>query len=174
MTIDSFRRLILLVVLCMVQALVLNRVHLFNYAIPLFYVYFVLSFPRNYPKWALLLWCFAMGLVNDTFANTAGVGCASMTLIAVLQPYWLELFVPRDAAEDFKPSLFSMGYGKYIAYASPLLLLYCLVFFALEAFTFFNWIQWIIGSVSSAALTLVLILTIEHFKKRQKVDSLNK
>lgn len=174
MTIDSFRRLILFVVLCMVQALVLNRVHLFNYAIPLFYVYFVLSFPRNYPKWALLLWCFAMGLVNDTFANTAGVGCASMTLIAVLQPYWLELFVPRDAAEDFQPSLFSMGYGKFTAYASPLLLLYCLVFFALEAFTFFNWIQWIIGSVSSAALTLVLILTIEHFKKSQKVDSLNK
>lgn len=174
MTIDSFRRLILFVVLCMVQALVLNRVHLFNYAIPLFYVYFVLSFPRNYPKWALLLWCFAMGLVNDTFANTAGVGCASMTLIAVLQPYWLELFVPRDAAEDFQPSLYSLGLGKFVAYSLPILLLYSLVFFALEAFNFFNWIHWLLTSFSSAVLTLVLILTIEFFKKRQKVDSLNK
>lgn len=174
MTIDSLKRLILFVVLCLIQALVLNRVHLFDYAIPLLYLHFVLLFPRNYPKWALLLWCFAMGLVNDTFANTAGVGCASMTLAAVLQPYWLELFVPRDAAEDFQPSLFSMGYGKFTVYASPLLLLYCLVFFALEAFNFFNWVQWIIGAFSSALLTLVLILTIEHFKKSQKVDSLNK
>lgn len=167
MTVDFLRRLFLFVVLCLVQALVLNRVHLFGYAIPLLYLHFVLLFPRNYPKWALLLWCFALGLVNDTFSNTPGVACASLTLIAVLQSYWLELFVPRDAAEDFSPSLTSLGYGKFIAYALPLMLFYCLLFFALEAFNFFNWENWLISSFTSALLTWVLVMTIEQVKRNK-------
>ena len=68
MAIDSLKRLLYFVLLCLTQVLVLNRIHLFGYATPLLYVYFVLLFPRNYPKWALLLWCFALGLVNDTFS----------------------------------------------------------------------------------------------------------
>ena len=167
MTIDSFRRLILFVVLCMVQALVLNRVHLFNYAIPLFYVYFVLSFPRNYPKWAILLWSFAMGLFVDIFANTPGLAAASMTLIAAIQPYYLELFVPRDSAENMKPTIQTLGPSKYSTYIVPLTLLYCIVFYSLEFFNFYNWMQWLFCVVGSTAITLVLIYTFEIFKSRQ-------
>lgn len=171
MTIDSLKRLLLFVVLCLAQVLVLNRIHLFGYATPLLYVYFVLLFPRKYPKWALLLWCFALGLVNDTFSNTPGVACASLTLLGAIQPYYLELYVPRDAVEDFSPSLRNLNWGKFIAYSLTLVLLYCLVFFALEAFTFFNWEQWLICSGASTLLTVVLILTFENFKGNKHTES---
>lgn len=164
MMFDSLKRLILFVVLCLAQMFVLNRIHLFGYATPLLYVYFVLLFQRNYPKWALLLWCFALGLVNDTISNTPGVACASLTLLGAIQPYFMKLFLPREAAENFSPSLHTLGYLKYIAYALPMILLYCLLFFALEAFNFFNWEQWLICSGASSLLTLLFLGVFENFK----------
>ena len=80
----------------MVQVLILNRVHLFGVATPLLYVYFVLQLERNTPRWAVMVWAFALGLSIDTFANTAGVTAGSLTLIGLLQPYVLGLFVPRS------------------------------------------------------------------------------
>ena len=171
MTIDSLKRLILFVVLCLAQGLVLNRIHLFDYATPLLYVYFVLIFPSNYPKWALLLWCFAMGLVNDSFSNTPGVACASLTLLGAIQPYYLKTFLPRDAVDNFEPSMQGLGYAKFLVYATSVILFYCLVFFALEAFNFFNWVQWLISSGASTLLTLLFIVVFENFKRKKPTDA---
>ena len=91
MTIDSLRRLLAFVLFFLAQALVLNRIQLFHCATPLLYVYFVVMFPRAYPRWAALLWSFALGLTVDMFSNTPGVAAASMTLIGFLQPYLIEL-----------------------------------------------------------------------------------
>ena len=171
MTLDSLKRLLIFVVLCLAQVLVLNRIHLFGYATLLLYVYFVLLFPRNYPKWAILLWCFALGLVNDTFSNTPGVACASLTLLGVIQPYFLELFVPRDAPADFNATLRSLNWRKYLAYAVPMVLFYSLVFFAIEAFNFFNWQQWLISSGATTLLTVVFILTFEYIKSSKQAEA---
>ena len=173
MAIDALKRFAVLIVLCLAQALVLNRMHLLGYATPLLYVYFVLLFPRNYPKWALLLWCFALGLINDTFSNTPGVACASLTLIGAIQPYFLEIFVPRDAVENFEPSIRSLSYSKYLSYSLALVFLYCLVFFALEAFNFFNWEQWILSAAASALLTEVLIMVFEYVKGGKLAETQN-
>ena len=51
--------------LVLAQALVFNYIHLFGYATVLLYVYFVVMFPRNYPRWAILLWSFFLGLSAD-------------------------------------------------------------------------------------------------------------
>lgn len=67
MRIEVFIRLTEFVILLLVQVLVFNHVHLFGCAIPLVYLYCALDFRRGYPKWAILLWCFAMGLAIDTF-----------------------------------------------------------------------------------------------------------
>ena len=73
MTTDVINRIVGFVVLCLVQALVLNHIHIFGFATPLLYVYMVLQFRRNYPKWGILLWSFLLGMVIDTFSNTPGV-----------------------------------------------------------------------------------------------------
>ena len=165
MMINTLWRLLWFVVLCLVQALVLNQIHLFGYAMPLLYVYFVISFPRNYPKWAILLWSFALGLCVDMFTNSPGVGAASLTLIGALQPYLLELFVPRDAIETLKASSAMLGKTKFAVFASILVSLFCLVCFALEAFNFFNWQSWLLCAGGSTLLTLLLILSLETVRK---------
>jgi|SRR5574344_3094681 rod shape-determining protein MreD len=163
--IDIFKRVLLLLVFCLVQVLVLNRIHLLECATPLLYVYFVMGFPRNYPKWGVLLWSFVLGFILDTFSNTPGVSAASLTLIAAIQPYFFNLFIQQDAPDDMIPSVASIGWGKYSFYAFVLVLLYSLVFFTLETFSFFNWLQWIECVTGSALLTLILILTLENVKK---------
>ena len=165
MTIDTLKRILIFLVLCLVQSLVLNRIHLFACATPLIYVYFILLFPRNYPKWGLLLWSFALGLCVDMFANTPGMASASLTLIGALQPYVLELFLPRDADENLRPGLATLGTGKYLTYAAILLVGYCLVFFSLEALTFFNWLQWLECIGGSSLLTIVLVMTLESARR---------
>nr|MBP7471834.1 rod shape-determining protein MreD [Prevotella sp.] len=163
---DFFSRIINFVILLLVQALVLNHIHLFQVATPLLYVYMALNFQRNYPRWAILVWCFAMGLCIDIFSNTPGVAAASMTVIGFVQPYLLRLFMPRDSADDFSVSISSVGFSKYINYAAIHVFLYCLMFFTLETFNFFNWMQWLLSIISSTVLTLVLIIAIENFYRK--------
>lgn len=45
------------------------------------------------------------------------------------------------------------------------MLVYCLVFFTLETFNFFNWLFWLECVGGSAVLTLVLIFTLERLRK---------
>lgn len=55
MSIDTLKRAALFVVFILVQTMILGRIHLFGFATPLLYVYFVLLFPRNYPKWGIMV-----------------------------------------------------------------------------------------------------------------------
>jgi len=132
---------------------------------PLLYVYFAIIFPRNYPKWAILLWCFFLGLGVDMFSNTPGMAAAALTLTGAVQPYLLELFVPRDATDNIKSSAASLGTSKFLTMATILVVLYCLTYFSLEAFTFFNWLQWLMNIGGSAVVTILLIMTIETIRK---------
>ena len=159
-------RLIMFVVLALVQVLVLNYVWLFNVATPLLYVFFVITFPRNSAKGEVLVWCFMLGLVIDLFSNTPGLASGAMTLIGLIQPYLLELFVPRDSAENMEVSVATLGIAKFFTFSIILTLIYSLLFFALEAFNFFEWQMWLLRSICSTLLTMVLMLAIESVRSK--------
>lgn len=166
MNIDIIKRFAAFVALCLVQALVLNHIHLLACATPLLYVYFVTSFNRNYPKWAVLLWCFALGLCIDIFSNTPGVASGAMTLLAVLQPYLLNMFIQTDSPDDLFPSIRTLGVARYVYYTILCVLIYCIAFFSLEAFSFFNWLQWLLNIAGSTVLTVLLIVVVDNIRKR--------
>lgn len=165
MSIDQLKRLALFVVLLLVQGLVLNHIHLFDCATPLLYIILVMHFRRNQPRWSSLLWSFSLGLCVDVFANTPGVAAASMTMMGLIQPYLFELFVPRDSAEDLEPSPRAIGLTSYFWYALIMVFVYCFLFFTLETFNFFNWVQWLECICGSTILTLLLVMVLENFRK---------
>lgn len=164
MALDTLRRTFVFLALCLAQALVFNRIQLFNCATPLLYVYFVIMFPRNYPKWAVLLWSFAMGLSVDMFANTPGLASASLTIVGAVQPYLLIPFLPRDPNENHKMSAGSIGWLKFLLFSFILTLIHCLFFFTLEFFSFFNWLHWLQSVAGSTVLTTMLIMAFESFR----------
>ena len=151
MLIDEIRRFLIFIAFVVAQALLLNRIQLFHCAVPLLYVYFVISFRRGYPKWGILLWSFFLGLAADMFTNTPGVAAASLTLTGLLQPYFIELLLPHDAEDNIR--------------AAATTLVFCLAYFALEQFTFFNWTYWLSCAGGSTIVTLMLIIAIEGLRK---------
>lgn len=165
MAIDTLRRLALFVVLVLAQALVFNQIRLFGYAMPLLYVYFIVIIPRGYPHWATLLWSFFLGLCIDLFSNTPGATAGSLTLVGLLQPYLLELFIPREAAANMKVSVAEMGWAKFVTLTAMLTLIHCLVFFSLVMFTFTNLLAWGFSVLGSLLLTMVLLMALESVRK---------
>lgn len=165
MNINFLKRLLLFLGLLVAQVLVLNHIHLFGYAMPLLYIYFVISFQRNYPRWAILVWSFLLGIGIDVASNTPGLAAASMTLMGLLQPYVLELFLQRDSNDDMQPSILNFGPTRYLSYAALLIVGYCIVFFTLESFTFFNWLHWLLSVSTSSVLTLLLVMVIDNLRK---------
>ena len=166
MKLELVNRLVMFVALLVAQVLILNHVHFLGVGTPLLYVYFAITFRRNFPKWLVLVSCFMLGLMVDIFSNTPGLASSVMTLVGLAQCYLLELIVPRDSAEELDASMKTLGFSKFITLSALLTVLYCLLFFALEAFNFFNVLLWLARSFVSAALTLVLILAVESVRSR--------
>ena len=166
MKIELINRLVMFVALFVAQVLILNHVHLLGVGTPLLYVYFAITFRRNFPKWLVLVSCFLLGLLIDVFSNTPGLAASTMTLVALAQTYLIELVAPRDSAEDLEASSKVLGATKFVTLSALLTLLYCLVFFALEAFNFFDVLLWLARSVISFVLTMVLILAVESVRSR--------
>ena len=154
------------VVMLVVQALLLNNIHLFGCSTPLLYVYVILMARRDLPRWGLLLFGFLLGLGVDMFSNTPGVGACSMTLLAFVQPMLMKLFLPRDSADDFQPGIPSLGLMKFVYFSFISIFLYSLVFFTLEMFNFFNWTLWALSVGGSTLLTLLLVIVIDNFRNK--------
>lgn len=159
-------RLIMFVCLCLAQVLILNHVHLFQVATPLLYVYFVITFRRNFPRWIMLLASFFTGLLIDICSSTPGLAAFCLTLIAFVQPLVLELFVPRDSVDNLESSAAALGWNRFATLSAILTVFYCLLFFGLESFSFFNWFLWLGRALASAALTLLLLFAIELVRSK--------
>ena len=166
MKIELVNRLVMFLALFLAQVLILNHVHLFGVGTPLLYVYFAVTFRRHFPKWLILVSCFLLGLSIDIFSSTPGLASTVLTLVGLAQPYLLELLVPRDSSVDLESSVKTLGFSKFATLSGLLTLLYCLVFFALEAFNFFDILLWLARSLVSAVLTMVLLLAIESVRSK--------
>ena len=94
------------------------------------------------------------------------MAAAAMTMVGRLQPYLLELFLPRDAEPNIKASVATLGFGNFFLLALLLTLLYCIAFFMLQAFRIYDWQQLLSSIGGSTALTLVLILALESVRKK--------
>ena len=165
MKMEVIRQVFTFVILCIVQVLVLNHVNLFGCATPLLYIYFIMSFRRDYPKWGIMLWSFSLGLSVDIFSNTPGVAASSATFLGFVQPFIFSLFVQRDSPDDMRPGIRTLGMARYVYFTLICVLVFNLLFFTLEAFSFFNWLQWLRNIGGSTVLTALLILAFESVRK---------
>jgi hypothetical protein len=89
-----------------------------------------------------------------------------MTIAGLAQCYLMNLIAPRDSAEDLAASIKTLGFSKFVTLSGFITVLYCILFFAIEAFNFFDILMWLARSLVSAVLTMVLILAIESVRSR--------
>lgn len=158
----------------LLQLLLLNHIHVLGYISPVLIGWLAMSFPRGSSRVALLLWGFAVGAVYDVFSNTLGMGMATATLCAMAQPALLQLYAPRDAADDMAPSFRTMTPSfrtmtpyRFSLYAATTMLLFHAVYYALDALMLRNWRLTLLAVGVGAALGLAIILIAEAFTQRR-------
>lgn len=80
---SNIARFILLLV---AQVLIFNNINFFGYLNPFPYVLFIILYPVNGNKPALLLASFLLGIIMDMFCNSGGVHAAASITLAYLRP----------------------------------------------------------------------------------------
>ncbi len=171
-TISFFKRLLSLTLLVLLQVLVLNRINLFGYVTPILYIIMILKFDSGMSRGSILLWGFFLGLFVDIFSNTLGMHAAATTLLAMLQPLLIKLFITIDRRDIVTPSLISMSKGQFFGYILLATCIHHSMYFLLRTFSLDDWIMLIAKVVFSSILTTVLIFVLELSLGKQENRSI--
>lgn len=152
----------LFAILVLAQGVVFNNVCLFNVAVPMVFIYFIVRLPVTLSvNWVLTL-SFLAGLSVDVFANTQGMNALACTLLAMSRRGVLHLYFPReDELSIPEPSIQSLGIDVYVKYLFSMVLIYCTLIFAIEACSLFNFWLLLLRIVCSTLLTFLLLLGLD-------------
>ncbi len=169
MNVTTIKYILLSIIMVLLQVIVFNKIHLFNVAIPLVFIYVIVRLPLSLSTvWALTV-SFLLGLAVDIFSNTPGMNALSCTILAFVRKPVLSLYVPHsnDYLADI-PSSNSFGLSLFIRYTLTLTLIYCISLFIIESFTLFDITYLILRIVCSTLLTFILILCIDNLSQRRE------
>lgn len=160
------------IVLILVQAFVLDKIHLHQMVTPYIYFLFIIWMPFSISRgWQLIL-AFLLGFTLDSFRHNPGFHSAACVLIAYFRPFLINILIPQEGADTNyeEPSARSMGgLLPYMTYAGLLTLLHHCWLFFLEALEFGNFWYFILKTLLSTIITLCLIFIAELlFSRKQK------
>lgn len=148
--------------LILVQVLICNHIMLFNVAVPLVFIYFILRLPLSVNSNWLLTFSFIAGFIVDLFSDTPGLNALSCTLLAMVKKPVLFAYISKDDRnKEIDLTVSTLGIGVYSKYLMTLVLIYCLLVFSIEFFSFASVEDVVIMGVSSSVLTFLLILSID-------------
>lgn len=159
---------LLFIVLVLAQVLVFNRLYLFETALPLAFIYFILRLPVTIGSIGAMTLSFIMGMTIDIFSDTAGMNALACTILAVLRLPVLRLYFPREEDLTYpEPSMQSLGAGIYMKYAMTMSLVYCTLYFVIEAFSLFNPLTLTLRILGSSVLTFIIIMCIDSLMNQR-------
>ena len=166
------KNIVRFILLILMQFYVLDKIHLHQMVTPYIYFLFILWMPFKLNRTLQMLLAFALGFTLDSFRHSPGFHSAACVLIAYVRPFLINILIPQEGADANyeEPSARSMG-GEmpYFVYAGLLSLLHNAWLFFLEAFEFGNFWYFIVKTLLSTIISLVLIFISELlFSRKQK------
>jgi len=156
-----FQLVLLFILLVFLQIWLFGYIHLFGYATPLLYIYFIIKLPVNMNRNAVLGLSVLLGFIIDIFSGTLGLCMTVMVITGFLRYYMLKLFAPRDIFDDSAPSFSSFGKSLFMQYAGAVALVQIILLYSIESFSLFNPLSLFLRIISSFALTILLIFAFE-------------
>jgi len=157
-------RFMLLIIL---QVMLLNRIDLFGVATPVLYIYFLLKLPVGRNQFYVIISGFLMGLIIDVFLNTPGMNAAATTIVAAFRRPIINLFFSRVEYDEFVPGMYTAA-GAFIRFTIFTVLLHLTLLFFIESFTLFNLVNTLLRIVSSALISVILILALDSLMYKKK------
>ncbi|POS02616.1 rod shape-determining protein MreD [Flavobacterium croceum DSM 17960] len=152
------------VLLLFVQIIIFNNIDFLRFINPYPYLLFILLFPVNGNKYALLLSAFLLGIIMDTFLNSGGIHTVACTLLAYIRPSLFRFsfglsyeYQTVRINDNLSPERFS-----FIAIS---VLIHHLCMFVLEIFTSEYLLGIILRTIVSSIFTLILCILIIYLIK---------
>lgn len=153
---------VLFIVMVLVQVLICNHIALFDVAMPIVFIYFILRLPISLSLSVLFSLSFLLGVTVDIFSDTPGVNALACTLLAAFRRPVYYAYVPRDdKTKDLIPSISSLGVGVYCKYLISLVGIYCVFVFSIEYFNFADVEEIVLLAASSTLLTFISLLAFD-------------
>ena len=144
------RKILLWIGIILLQALVLNRVHIGGVGTPLPYIWLLLKESTGTSREVLLLEAFALGLAVDVFSDTWGMNAAA-------------------AQETYTPGVRTMGVAGFTRYLVFGVVLHHTVLLALELFpTSADVVNGLVRLLVCSILTLLLMAALENIVSRKE------
>lgn len=155
------------ILLLAVQVVIFNNFNFLGYINPFPYILFIILYPVNGNKYALLLSSFFLGITMDLFCNSGGVHAASCLLLAFV-----------------RPSIFKFSFGLSYEYQTVRLndtltperfsfillavIIHHLTLFVLEVFTFEYLWDIVLRTIISTIFTIIICILIIYLIKPSK------
>ena len=161
---DLVKNIFRLVVFILVQVYILNKIpHLHQYVVPYIYFLFILWLPFTVNRAGLLAIGFLTGFLLDAFKPSPGLHTAACVLVAYARPFIINVLIPKDTAEfNFRePSPKAMGWAPYAIYVFFLTLVHHTYLTFLLWLDFLPFVDFVIKVISTTAISLLLIFTVE-------------
>lgn len=167
------KNIVRLILFLFVQVYILDRIHLPTLMVtPYIYFLFIIWLPFSLNRTWLMIIAFVYGFILDSFRHNPGFHAAACVLIAYVRPFLVNIFIPQEGADtNFEePSIKSMGgLLPYTIFTGILCLLHNSWLFLLEAWQFGNVWYFIVKTILSTAVSMLLILVTELlFTRKQK------
>lgn len=159
---EIFKFTVLFILILLIQVLICNHISLFNVAIPIVFIYFIIRLPIAMGKGWLFTLSFLIGLCVDICSDTPGVNSLASTLLAAFKRPIYYAYVQRDdKTKNLIPSISSLGVATYCKFLVTIVGVYCLMAFTIEYFNFADVKEIVILSAASCALTFIILLAID-------------
>ena len=162
----ALQNILRFIFLILLQVFILDNIQFMGYINPMIYVLFILSLPVRFPKWALLILAFIMGLIIDVFSNTAGMHSFALVFAAFLRTPVMNIFTSLDEGANPTPSFHTFGVSAYVKYVVILVLIHHFILFFIESFSFLHLTLLIPKIIFSSTVTILLILGLQSFKSK--------
>jgi hypothetical protein len=169
---DLVRNIIRFALFIFAQVYVLNKIpHLHQFIVPYIYYLFLLWLPFTISRIGLLFIGFLTGLILDYFTMTPGLHAAACVLLVYFRPFVINILTPKDPTEfNYRePSPRAMGWAPYLVYALVLTFLHHFYLTLLEWLSFGTFLQFLIKTIATTAISMLLIIMTELlFPRRMK------
>ncbi|WP_194972754.1 rod shape-determining protein MreD [Aquiflexum lacus] len=152
------------------QVLILKNLVLFGIAFCFLYIFFILLLPVQVKTIPTLLISFILGLGVDLFYDTMGIHTAALVAVGFIRYRWLQVLVPTGGYDDdLMPSILNMGFGWFLSYSLPLILIHHSIFFYIESLgtdLFMSSVQKIIGSAIFVFIMSIIVQLLLYRRRR--------
>lgn len=155
------------IALLALQVVVCNRLDLFGFLNPFQYILFIILFPVNGNKFALLLSAFLLGLLQDQFSDGGGAHTTACIILAYIRPAFLRFsfgvsyeYQTIKINDRLSPERFTFILLSVVTHH--------FVLFMLELFRFSLILDVLIRTLCTSIFTLVISIIIIYLIKPGK------